>query len=214
MDYASNSHKSKKRDNVGPDTTTEKRVVKQVAEGSRKKKSFGRKLADAFIQDDVQNVKSYIVDDVVIPGIKRAVLDTICNSVSMLLYGESRGGYYDDRPRRSHRSYSSMYEPRERRERRTQIVDEPRKLYSDLDATDEIEYKTKGAADDVIDELNQIIDRYGLAKVADFYETSNLSCDHICNNYGWSNIDDAVVRIKPNGKWMILMPKSMPIEDM
>ena len=211
MDYASNSHKSKAKTVEQP--PAEKRVVKQVANGVRKKKGFGKKLAESFIQNDVENVKSYVIDDVVIPGIKRAILDAICNSVSMLFYGDTRGSYFDDSPRRrSYRSYSSMYEPRQRRERRA--VEEPARRYSDLDATDEIEYETKGSADDVIKELNEIIDVYGLASVADFYEASRCSCDHVCNNYGWTNIDGAVAHMKPNGKWMLIMPKSMPIDNM
>ena len=77
MDYASNSHKSKGENKVVENPPAEKKVVKQVATGVRKKKGFGKKLAESFIQNDVQNVKSYIVDDVVIPGIKKAIMDAI-----------------------------------------------------------------------------------------------------------------------------------------
>lgn len=54
-----------------------------------RKKSEAKKLADTFISEDASNVKNYILGDVLIPAIKKAVCDIVTNGIEMLLYGES-----------------------------------------------------------------------------------------------------------------------------
>ena len=60
------------------------------------KKSLGAKFADAFISDAAKDLKSYIVWDVIVPGIK----DTIMNGLNMVFYGNtsSRSTYVSSSP--------------------------------------------------------------------------------------------------------------------
>lgn len=53
------------------------------------KKSEMQKFADVFISEDVNNVKSYIVMDVLVPAIKKAISDIVTNGIDMILYGET-----------------------------------------------------------------------------------------------------------------------------
>ena len=47
-----------------------------------------QKFADVFISEDVNNVKSYIVMDVLVPAIKKAISDIVTNGIDMILYGK------------------------------------------------------------------------------------------------------------------------------
>ena len=42
-----------------------------------KKKNGFEKLAGTFVPDDVDNVKSYIMQDIIVPAIKDVILDTV-----------------------------------------------------------------------------------------------------------------------------------------
>ena len=83
-EYKSNSHRSKNenRDN--------KKVEKIVSGKARVKKKSGiSKLKDNLISEDVDNVKSYAITDVLIPAAKKAISDIVTNGIDMILYGET-----------------------------------------------------------------------------------------------------------------------------
>ena len=86
-EYKPNSHKSKEEQK---DLVPEKRVEKVISGTVKpKKKSEMQKFADVFISEDVNNVKSYIVMDVLVPAIKKAISDIVTNGIDMILYGEA-----------------------------------------------------------------------------------------------------------------------------
>ena len=78
-EYKPNSHKSKE-DQKG--AVSEKKVEKVIAGTVKsKKKSEIRKFTDVFISEDIDNVKSYILLDVLIPAIKKAISDVVTNGI-------------------------------------------------------------------------------------------------------------------------------------
>lgn len=86
-EYKPNSHKSKEEQkNLVPEKRVEKVISGTV---KSKKKSEMQKFADVFISEDVNNVKSYIVMDVLVPAIKKAISDIVTNGIDMILYGET-----------------------------------------------------------------------------------------------------------------------------
>ena len=85
-EYPSNSNRSKQDAPAVP----EKKVQTVVSGGAKtRKKSEAKKLADTFISEDAGNVKNYILGDVLIPAIKKAVCDIVTNGIEMILYGET-----------------------------------------------------------------------------------------------------------------------------
>ena len=105
--YPNNSHTARERKPEGS-SPPDKKLEKVVSgEAKTRKKSEVKKFANIFVPEDVENVKSYILVDVIVPGIKNAIAD----AVSIMLFGEAgrlggRSGkgsrasyqrYYDDR---------------------------------------------------------------------------------------------------------------------
>ena len=88
-EYKPNSHKSKEEQRES-DTLPEKKVGKVIV-GSAKSKKKGemQKFADIFISEDVGNVKSYIIMEVLVPAVKKAISDIVTNGIDMILYGET-----------------------------------------------------------------------------------------------------------------------------
>lgn len=199
MDYPSNSDRSKK------ETNQEEHVNVPVVKGSvtTRKKSAARKVADIFIQDDLENVKQYIVTDVIIPGIK----DTIMNVMSMFFYGDTRGGnrHYNNSPvsKISYRSYFDTTPASQTK---------PRSVKTNTGFEyDELVFETRSDAQLVLDAMEDAIGRYGVVSVFDMYDISGRVPPHSYKNYGWTTIAGARIS-SVNGGYIIDMPRALPIQ--
>lgn len=199
-EYKSNSHRSK---GDTTEETTEKRVEKPVVTGGAKsrKKSEVRKLADIFVPGDVADVKSYIWMDVVVPGIKKAIFDIVTNGIDMILYGET-GHASKKKSNGSKVSYAGYYD-RDKKDRRDYSSGRSR---SDFDY-DDIEFETRGDAEAVLTEMDNVIEQYGFVTVGDFYDLADVSTsNYSVHKYGWDNLRDARVD-RSRGSYVIRLPK-------
>lgn len=200
-EYKSNSYKSK---TLAKENLPEKRVEKVVKSTAKvKKKNEISKLKDIFISDDAQNVKSYILMDVLVPAAKKAVSDIVTNGIDMILYGEtgrtkksSAGGI----------SYRSYYDRRDD-ERRQSATRQYRTGYTQ----DDIIIESRGEAEEILERMDELIATYGVVSVADMYDLAGITCAYTDNKYGWTNIRNAEVRRVKDG-WMLKMPRAMPLD--
>ena len=73
-DYKPNSHRSKEENS----SVGEKKEVKKVTTGKViTRKNNVRKFTDVFVSEDVKNVKDYVLMDVLVPAIKKAISDSV-----------------------------------------------------------------------------------------------------------------------------------------
>lgn len=205
-EYKSNSHKSRaKQDNKQP--PAEKKIEK-VANGRVRKKSVLDKLASTFVNEDVSNVKSYVMFDVLIPAAKKAISDIITNGVDMILYGETG---HSDRHRRSDSSFIryDRCSSSRRDDRDIDRYDRRKPLFND------IVYDTRGEAEEVLNRMDELIDTYHMVSVFDMFDLSGMDCDYTLNNYGWTSINSAeIVRVKDHEGYgyVIKLPRAKPID--
>lgn len=198
-EYSSNSHKSKQQN------ASEEKKVTTVVSGNvkTKKKNEVQKFADVFISEDVANVKSYILMDVLVPAIKKAISDIVTNGIDMILYGEA-GRSKKNNSGGSKVSYRSYYENPSRRE------SSPRVRGNDFDYDDLI-FDKRGDAEAVLTAMDDIIERYQIVSVGDLYDLAHVSTDnYMVNKYGWTDIRNAsIVRVRDG--YVIKLPKAMPL---
>ena len=199
-EYKSNSHRSKEGKT---EALTDRKKVEKVVHGRvrTKPKSGVSKITDIFISEDAANVKSYIVMDVLVPAVKKAISDIVRDGIDMILYGESKGrksssasGYV------SYRDYSRSDDGDRFRDSRS------RSSY----AHDDIILDSRGEAEEVLTRMDELIDTYGNVSVADLYDLVGKSSEYTDNKYGWTNIRNAEpIRVR-NG-YMLKLPKALPI---
>lgn len=197
-EYVGNSNRSKKESNEQP------KKLEKVISGTAtvKKKSGMSKFANAFISEDASNVKDYILGDVLIPALKKAVSDIITNGIDMLLYGESgRSNRRDDRADKV--SYGKFYN-RDRRESATRV----RATYD----YDDIALPSRGEAERVLDRLDEQIDVYGTASVGDLYDLVGVTGTYTDYKYGWTDLRPAHVERLRDGRYLLKMPRAMPLD--
>lgn len=195
-EYKSNSHKSKELTKNEP----VKKVVKPIAKATTKKKNA---LAETFISEDASNIKSYILMDVLVPAIKKAVIDIVTDGISMLFYGDTSHGNRRSNTTASYISYN-RYSDRDRRDDRTSYG---RSRYS----YDDIILKSRGEAEEVLDRMCEMIDTYGIVSVADMYDLVGIATNYTDNKYGWTNLRNAEPIRVSNG-YMLKLPKAGPID--
>lgn len=202
MDYTPNSHKFKEEQKANTPAPAEKKEIKKVVKGNVKikKKSEVRKFADIFLPEDVSNVKSFIVHDVLIPALKKVISDT----VDTFLYGGSRRGNSSSNAGKV--SYSSYYSG-DRFDRRDDRP--PFDTRSGFDLGDII-LDTRQEANDVLNRMEELIDMYRKVSVGDLYDLLGKSVDYTANNYGWTSVRAAeVIRVRDG--YLIKFPKPLPI---
>ena len=194
-----NSHKSR---NEKKATSEEKRAEKVVHGKVKTKENGMRKLTDIFISEDVSNVKNYILLDVIVPAVKKAIYDLVVGTLDMSLYGGRGGGKRPTADKVSYRDYNDISRSDSRSYDRTRT--------SSGYSYDDIVLETRGEAEAVLSRMDEIMEEYNIVRVADLYDLVGVTGDYTDNNYGWTNIRNAkIVRVRDGYK--IDMPRALPI---
>ena len=204
--YTPNSHKYKEQQNASPTEDTEEKKVTKVVNGPVKtKRNDVRKLADIFISEDISNVKSYIFMDVLVPAIKKAIYDIVTNGIDMFLYGGNGKGRNNQPGAKV--SYRNYYEQKNNGGYRAS--DNVRQ--SNTFDYDDIVFNTRGEAEAALQQMKDIVARYGYVTVNDLYEMTPLSAPYTSHKYGWmgvSNVD--IVRVRDG--YILKLPRAVPID--
>lgn len=197
-DYKPNSYRYKQQKAAEADRPKIEKVVKGTVK-TRKKNEI-QKLANIFIAEDVGSVGSYIFSEVVVPTIKKTIVDV----VSMIFLGEtSRGHAKSTRERVSYTDYSRQGE------RRSSDRGAERVNFN----YDDLVFESRGEVEAVLDQMQNVIDQYGFVRVADLYDMVELTAPYTSNRYGWTNIRSAEpVRLMDGSGYVIKLPKAMPFE--
>lgn len=180
------------------------RETKPLVQGKLKKKDKFAKLADNFISDDAQNIKSYILIDILIPTIKKAISEIVTNGIDMLLYGET--GKSKKSGTSSKISYRSYYDMDENRDRIKANV-----YYKNGYEFDDIIFDTRGEAERALDAMHDVLNQYDMVSVSDYYDIANVpNTNYTMNRYGWTSLARASVSRVREG-YIIKLPRVIPL---
>lgn len=195
-EYRSNSNRLKEEEKQNLPQRRAEKVITGTA--TQRKKNGLDKLGSIFIANDVKDVKNYILHDVLIPTIKRAFYDIVCNGTGMLL-GErnpQRGGSA------SKVSYRSYYEhPDDRKSSVSSSRTKTSHSYNDL------VFSNRGDAEVVLERMYELLDHFDAVSIADMFDLAGESCNYTDNKYGWTNLDDARVQSVREG-YIIQLPRA------
>lgn len=209
-DYKPNSNLSKRKDRSETTDIFEKKVEKIEGIGNvkvRKKSGFG-KFLKSFVRDDAENVGSYLIGDILIPSLQKAVVEMVSNGIEIVMYGSSSrkkhrspGSYY---------SYNSIWDDRRDRDR-DRDYDRDRRRSIDYDL-DEIIFESRDDAEEVLIRMDEIRDRYdGIVTVLDLFDLVGRPARHTDNKYGWTSLKSAGVSRVRDG-YVLRLPRPMPID--
>lgn len=206
-DYAGNAKKNK------PGEEKPEKNLERVTTGEViiRKKGVGRKFREIFVQTDFSSLAKYVTYDVAIPAAKNFVWDVLTKGGQRILFGES------GRPR----NFGSPQEPRYQYQSpiRRQYHDVVSREVSSIlrqgykpahRSQDDIVLSTRSEADALLEQLNDIIDTYDKASVADMYEILGVKADFTDNDWGWRYLGNVRIREFRDG-FLVDFPPAEPI---
>lgn len=197
-EFPSNSHESKEKP----------KVLKSSVSGAKiKKRSEVSKFAEVFLAEDVSSVKSYILMDVLVPAIKKAISDIVTNGIDMILYGEDGSPSRSKNATTSKISYTPYYKlsSNSHKEQRS-TPSRPKTVYD----YDDVEFETKGAAAKFLQDMDDVIREYGMISLADYYDLARVTSEYTTQKYGWTDLREAKV-VRSGGGYIIKLPKPSPL---
>lgn len=197
------SYKFKEEQERQESEKAEKKVQTIVSGKVRtKKKGLFQKAVDLMMPDDVVDLKTHMIEEVLVPCAK----DTIRDLVDLMLFGERRGGRSGGGKGGTKVSYRDYYDQKNGRRDYNQV-----RARSSFELA-ELVFDTRGEALDVLQAMDDIIARYGTVTVADYYELSGVQSAYTDNKYGWKNIQHADTVSVRGGGFTIRMPRPLPLE--
>ena len=195
-----NSHKEK------TEKIEKAHVVEKVTTGvvTSRKPSFLRRTANNLLADDVGNIRSYLLSDVVVPAIRDTIVDLVENGIRLMVYGTTTGrrankkGGTPGQP--SYVSYNGYYSGSNKKDRSE--LQQPQKSKD----FDDFVFENKGDAEMVLDQMLELIDLYGQVTVNDFFDLIGKTGDFTDDRWGWRNLANASTK-RVSGGYIIILPR-------
>lgn len=197
--YKPNSHKYREEQK-------EQVKVQKVVSGSvvAKKQTGFKKFTKAVVSEDLNKVKTYLIEDVVIPQIKETITKLVKNGIDAVFYGETGRDRKSSVPG-AKVSYSSYYSSNKDRERSVSSV---RSAFD----YDEIVFSNRGDAELVLNQLDEAIDKYSFVTVGTLYDLAGITIHNPCvHNYGWTDLRSASVARVRDG-YVLNLPKALAMD--
>jgi hypothetical protein len=211
MDYQGNSNKARKKEK---EPEVEEKVIEKLvleAEVVTRKPPLSQKFRQVFLGGEIKSAAQYIGAEVLLPAFRNLLVDATTKGIERIVYGESmhtRGRSTNYGPRVTYNApvrRGAMFDPRDR----ANLPDQPSRPRQRMDRT-ELILGSRSDAEMVIERLNDIIDRYQVATLADLYALVGLPSSHIDNKWGWESIRYAEVRQVRDG-YLLDLPLAEPL---
>ena len=185
-----------------PEAPKEK-VVESVINGDEfvsRRRSLGKKIVDILFNGDIQDVKSYVINDVFIPAVKETIFEMVNKGLDMVLFGGSSRSVskQNNQTYISYNNYSKRTTP-ETRQRSVRRVEER------ADEEDLI-FRERGPAELVLEKIFAIFEEYHIVTKADLNDILNRSGNFTDNNWGWTDLNGACVE-RVRGGYLLNLPK-------
>jgi hypothetical protein len=151
----------------------------------------------------------YMLFDIALPSLREAIVDTLQNGVEKLFMGEGRRGSATA-PQAGlpgYVNYSTFAKGAGILAGAQQAATRTGRARHNFD---EYVLDSRAEADEIIDNMYEVITQYGTISVANLYELLGVSTDHTDHKWGWTNIQGAGVRRVRNG-WLLNLPNPHPI---
>lgn len=180
----------------------------KVVDGATlKKPGLLSEIFKNFIEEDAVTVRSYVIKEVIKPGIKTVLANVINTSIDMFFWG--RGGKTANSTPGAKVSYNNYYgQVAQQKPAIKQAPSTSSYFFADP------EYDTRDKADTVLRNMREALAVYDNVSINDLYDLSGITGTMRPNDnkYGWFDLTNAKVVRRPDGKYVIDFPNAVPIE--
>lgn len=181
--------------------------VESVVKGkvTQQKETLSKKFKKMFMPGDIKDAKSYVINQVLIPGFKNGVLSMI----EMMFFGQvsnrfwSRGFSSSQQSQSSRTAYSYVSSTGARVNTGSAIIPRnQREMFSFQNIT----FENYDDAKDVVDSMIDILDRVGIVCVGDFYALCGIKTEPPDYDWGWKSFSRLEPRRLRDGYTIDMQP--------
>ncbi len=192
--------------------TRPKQVVANEDEAKIQKPSFWKRVGNTFFMESASSVGRYLWNDVMLPAIKKLLVDSVNNAANRAVYGERYNGR-NGQPNGGYAANSSVYQGRASGyyDRGDSRYDRGN-LYNRVLEGSVFTYEE--TALEIIHRAMEWISDYGFISVSDFNyilpKQLQFNVAHTDSGWGWYSLNENCVQPLPQGGWTIDMPPARP----
>lgn len=209
-EFKPNSHKSKEE--------PKKNLEKVVTGGAIvRKKTPGKRFLDHLFAGDVESMRDYAVDEVILPGLLDLAFKTITESLEVLFYDGTRRSTNVSRRNeigaRKYHNPSSSYKGSLTSSSSNRVRADG---YSRKYSLEQIEFDFMGDAKDVLERMNDILEEFPAVSGEDVCALIGKDPDFPDKKYGWTNLSAArIERTRGSDgmtKYVLVLPRAEVID--
>lgn len=183
--------------------------IEKIIEGSAtvRKPSGWKRFRQSFIAGDATSVGEHVLWNLLIPAAQDAIADMGRTFIDMMIFGTKRNhfgsgpaGGFGSTSKINYGSISSgsrLVVPQN-----NPILEPPRHRFSPND----IVVRSRTEAEDIINKMFEVLERYQAVSVADLYRMVGVSSDYTDSKWGWTNLDNAGTKRTGGGVLLLLPP--------
>jgi len=221
MDYQGNTNKDKEKNQETNKDVTEKvkapkdesdreTKLEKVVSGEvvTRKKPLGKRVKELFLGGEFKSAGQYLAAEVLLPAFRNLLVDATTKGVERVVYGDSslaRGrapsGYS---PKVTYNTPINRGYSRNEMTR-ANLPDQPSRPRPRNDGT-ELILASRSDAEMVLERLQDVIDRYQVASLADLHELAGIPTTYLDNKLGWESLRFAEIRQVREGYLLDLPP--------
>lgn len=199
-DFPANSKKVQAT--APPQEKPQLKPVTSATTDGRKKRRLGRQFKETFIAGNPKDAVAHAVGEIVVPAIRDMFHDALQGGLDRLFYGERAAGkgktpswMQTGMGNVNYGQYSQPAKPKNQ--------GQPRMLSRQARARHslgELVIPTRPEAEEVLDQLYEILSRDGVVTVADLFALTDVRIDHTDMKWGWTSLRGAkALRLRQGG---------------
>lgn len=189
----------------------EREPVQRVTSGNtvRRRRPLSKQFKETFFGGDAHTAWHYMISNVMIPAIQDTIIEMVQSGIERVIRGDRtrRAGSPTGLGHVNYRGYGAARRPvRDDRPPMPTGYSLSRAARA-RHGLDEIIIASRQEAEEVIDQLFDIISKYESATLADLYELTGLESSHTDHTWGWSNLRGASVGRVRGGGYLLDLPE-------
>lgn len=177
----------------------------------RRKKSLSHRFRENFVAGDAKSAVDFVIFDVMMPAVKDAAVEVTSQFFEKLIFGDSRrrrsGSTIPQSGPTGVVSYNRYYmsnpqtSPQRTMSRRARATHD----------FDDIVLPARGEAENVIDQMYEVVSQYGRVTVADLYAMVGVTSTYVDESWGWVDLrGSGVTRVRDG--YLLDLPAPIPLD--
>lgn len=193
--------------------TASPKQIKPVtsAQAERRKRGLGRQFKETFFAGSGRDALGYAIEEVVVPAIRDTLTDALQGGIERLIHG-NRGGvgrrsyttpWSNNDPNVGRFNYNAISKPTNAAPQQQSFSSRGRARHD----FGELLIPTHPEAREVIDQMFEILGRYGQVSVADLLALTGIRPEHTDEKWGWFDLENATAVRARNGMYRLALPE-------